>query len=108
MSHRPQGTLGRHRPQQPLQRHLNVLAPGQRCFQLEPKPWEAQVRPDRLESDCEKVLGWKHTGWLLPLQVAKRFNGLDATPGEVLCHALDQDTAEPTSGELVEHIRCHQ
>ena len=55
-----QARLGRHRAEQALQRHLDVLAPGDRGLHLQPQPGEAVVRSDGLEADREQVLGGDH------------------------------------------------
>ena len=56
-SHRAERRLRVHRAEQPLQRDLDVLAPGQRVAQVQPQPREAVVRPHRLEADRQQEVG---------------------------------------------------
>src|SRR5215469_18283771 len=97
-----QDALRRHGTEQPLERYLHVLAPGERGPQFHSEPRVLMVRPDGLEPDREQEIGREHAARCGPLLVAKGLDRPDAASGQVLGHSLNKHSTEAAAGKFAD------
>ena len=105
---RAQDPLRVHRPEEPLERDLNVLPPAQGRAQFHSQPGVPVMRANRFEADSEQVIDRQHAGGSRPLLIAEGLDRPDAAPGKVLGHSLNEHTTQAAAGELAEHPGGHQ
>ncbi|KAF1854420.1 hypothetical protein Lal_00003853 [Lupinus albus] len=94
--------------EQPVQRQLDILLPGDRRPQLQPQPGVARMRPYGLEAHGQQMIGGQHTRRFLPGGVPERLHRLEPPADQILGNGLHHHPAQPLPLVSRHQPRRHQ